>query len=540
MEFNTVSRRTEIAYKAEEADEVAQQTEVRGCASTVNAAVVQLKFAFLSGEACGTCAPATESVDPSNGSDDAAGVSRRHSTDDLSGRPERNERGSPRRESNPSMKPTGGEDELDAADKTTPEDELLEQILCSENMRKAWARVKANKGAAGVDGMSISDATGFIRRNWEAIRSTLENGRYCPRPVRRVLIPKPDGSKRPLGIPTVLDRLIQQAVAQVLTPIFDPHFSESSYGFRPGRSAHDAVRQVKKLFRSGYRFAVDADLSKFFDTVNHDVLMRFVEKRIKDKGVLRLIRKYLRAEVMIDGRCEPTRQGVPQGGPLSPLLANILLDEMDKELEKRGHKFVRYADDFIILVKSKRAGERVFSNVRKFLERELKLKVNETKSKVAHLDQCTFLGFWIKHGKIRWSQKSEKEFKRRIKELTGRSWGVSMHYRLKKLREYMRGWIGYFGISEYYKPIPTLDQWIRRRVRLCYWKMWKRPKKRFKELRKLGTPIKQVKMVVSSRKAYWKLSRTLATNMGMGNEWLAEQGLISLKEQWSRIHYPAS
>jgi len=537
MEFNTVSRRTEIAYKAEEADEVAQQTKVRGNASTVNAAVVQLKFAFLSRETCGTCAPATESVDLSNGVDDAAGVSRRHSSSALERRPERKERGSPRCDLEPSMMPSGGEDDFGTADEANPHDELLEQILCSKNMRRAWARVKANKGAAGVDGMSISKASTFIRRNWEAIRSTLENGRYCPRPVRRVLIPKPDGSKRPLGIPTVLDRLTQ--IAQVLTPIFDPHFSESSYGFRPGRSAHDAVRQVKKLFRSGYRYAVDADLSKFFDTVKHDVLMRFVEKRVKDKGVLGLIRKYLQAGVMIDGRCEPTRQGVPQGGPLSPLLANILLDELDKELERRGRKFVRYADDFIIMVKSKRAGERVFSSVRKFLKRELKQEVNETQSKVAHLNQCTFPGFQIKHGKIRWSPKSELAFKRRIKELTGRSRGVSMAYRLKKLREYMRGWIGYFGISEYYKPIPPLDQWIRRRVRMCYWKMWKRPKKRFKEMRKLGVPLKQTKMVVSSRKAYWKLSRTLATNMGMGNEWLAEQGLISLKEQWSRIHYPA-
>ncbi|WP_408647959.1 group II intron reverse transcriptase/maturase [Tichowtungia aerotolerans] len=429
------------------------------------------------------------------------------------------------------MMPSGGEDASGTADEASPQDELLEQILCSENMQRAWARVKANKGAAGVDGMSISDAAGFIRRNWEAIRSTLENGRYCPRPVRRVLIPKPDGTRRPLGIPTVLDRLIQQAIAQVLTPIFDPHFSESSYGFRPGRSAHDAVRQVKKLFRSGHRVAVDADLSKFFDTVNHDVLMHCVEKRVKDKGVLRLIRKYLTAEVMHDGRWEPTRQGVPQGGPLSPLLANILLDELDQELERRGHKFVRYADDFIILVKSQRAGERVFFNVRNFLERRLKLTVNETKSKVASLDECTFLGFQIKHGRIRWSQKSEKEFKRRIKELTGRSWGVSMAYRLKKLRQYMRGWIGYFGISEYYQPIPLLDQWIRRRVRMCYWKMWKRPAKRFRELLKLNVNIRQIKMVVSSRKAYWKLARTLATNMGMGNDWLAEQGLISLPKR---------
>ena len=393
------------------------------------------------------------------------------------------------------MKPHGGEDATCPADYAAPsriiigmetQDELLEQVLDRENMRKAWARVKANRGAAGVDGMSIPEAAGFIRQHWEGIRSSLASGRYKPAPVRRVEIPKPDGSKRPLGIPTVLDRVIQQAIAQVLTPLFDPHFSESSFGFRPGRSAHDAVRQVKKLFRSYYPVAIDADLSKFFDTVNHDLLMRCVEKRVKDERVLKLIGKYLKAEVIADGLSEKVRMGVPQGGPLSPLLANILLDELDKELEKRGHKFVRYADDFIIMVKSKRAGERVFSSIRKFLERELLLEVNEAKSKVAHLDECTFLGFQIKHGRIRWSQKAEKEFKRRIKELTGRSWGVSMEYRLKKLREYMRGWIGYFGISEYYKPIPPLDQWIRRRLRLCYWKMWKRPKQRRRQLRMLG------------------------------------------------------
>ena len=437
------------------------------------------------------------------------------------------------------MMPYGGEGASGTADNADLHDELLEQVLDRENLRKAWKRVKANKGAAGVDGMSISEAFEFIRQHWEAICSTLENGRYKPMPVRRVLIPKSGGGSRPLGIPTVLDRLIQQAIAQVLMPIFDPHFSESSYGFRPGRSAHGAVRQVKKLFRSYYPIAVDADLSKFFDTVNHNLLMRCVAKRVKDKRVLKLIRKYLQAEVIVDGLSEKVRMGVPQGGPLSPLLANILLDELDKELEKRGHKFVRYADDFIIMVKSKAAGERVFSSIRKFLERELKLEVNETKSKVARLDECTFLGFSIIRGKIRWSQKSEIQFKRRIKELTGRSWGVSMAYRLRKLREYMRGWIGYFGISEYYKAIPPLDQWIRRRLRMCYWKMWKRPKKRFHELRKLGLDDGQIKRVVSSRKGYWKLSRTLATNMGMGNAWLEKQGLISLKEQWSKIHYPA-
>jgi len=419
MEIKAVSRRTEIAYKAEEADECAQHHEVRGCASTVNAAVVQLQFTFLSGETCHTCASETESVDLSNGVDDGAGVSRGHSSSALERRPERRERGSPRRGLEPSMMPYGGEAASGAADNADPHDELLEQVLDRENMRKAWKRVKANKGAAGVDGMSISKASGFIRQNWGAICSTLENGRYKPRPVRRVWIEKPGGGRRPLGIPTALDRVIQQAIAQVLTPLFDPHFSESSYGFRPGRSAHDAVRQVKKLFRSYHPIAVDADLSKFFDTVNHNLLMRCVAKRVKDERVLKLIRKYLQAEVYDDGLSTKVRMGVPQGGPLSPLLANILLDELDKELERRGHKFVRYAADFIIMVKSKQAGQRVFASIRNFLESELKLEVNETKSKVARLDECTFLGFSIIRGKIRWSQKSEKEFKRRIKEITG-------------------------------------------------------------------------------------------------------------------------
>jgi RNA-directed DNA polymerase len=438
------------------------------------------------------------------------------------------------------MKPYGGEIASGMVDQAKPHDELLERILDRDNMIRAWKRVKANKGAAGVDGLSIDDAFEFIRQHWEGIRSSLENGRYVPMPVRRVWIDKRDGGKRPLGIPVVLDRVIQQAVSQVLTPIFDPHFSESSHGFRTGRGAHSAIRQLRETVRSGYRFAVDTDLSKFFDTVNHDVLMRCVEKRVKDPRVLKLIRKYLRAVVVDDGRSEQVNVGVPQGGPLSPLLANILLDELDQELEKRGHKFVRYADDFIIPVKSIRAGERVFASISRFLKRELKLEVNEAKSKVAKVDECEFLGFCMVRGKIRWSRKSEKEFKRRIKELTGRSWGVSMEWRLRKLREYMRGWINYFGISEYYKPIPPLDQWIRRRLRMCYWKMWKRPKQRRKQLRKLGLDERQINMVVSSRKGYWKLSRTLSTNMGMGNAWLKKQGLISLKEQWSRIHYPDS
>jgi RNA-directed DNA polymerase len=313
-----------------------------------------------------------------------------------------------------------------------------------------------------------------------------------------VEIPKPDGGVRPLGIPTVLDRLIQQAIAQVLVEIFDPTFSELSFGFRPGKSAHDAVKKVREYIREGHRIAVDMDLSKFFDTVNHDVLMYRVARRIRDKRVLRLIGKYLRAGVKVNGRLQSTQKGVPQGGPLSPLLANIVLDDLDKELEKRGHRFVRYADDFIILVKSQRAGERVMKSIRRFLEKKLKLKVNEKKSRVAPTDQSSFLGFAFKGTKIRWSNKAFKEFKRQVRRLTGRSWFVSMDYRMWKLKEYIRGWMNYFGISEhywmnyfgiseFYRPIPIIDEWLRRRIRMCYWKQWRKTRTKVRELLKLGT-----------------------------------------------------
>ena len=320
-----------------------------------------------------------------------------------------------------------------------PNDHLLERILSRENMLKAWKRVKANKGAPGIDGKSIEEFPEFARNHWDNIRESLLAGTYQPLPVRRVEIPKATGGTRPLGIPTVLDRLIQQAIYQVMMPIFDPNFSDHSYGFRPGRSAHNAVYQIREYIQEGYRVAVDMDLSKFFDTVNHDVLMHRVARKVRDKRVLRLIGKYLRAGVMVNGRLQATRKGVPQGGPLSPLLANILLDDLDKELERRGHRFVRYADDFIILVKSQRAGERVMASVQRFLERKLKLEVNQDKSQVASTNQTDFLGFTFKGTKIRWSDKAFVEFKRRIKELTGRSWFASMEYRLDKLAQYIRG-----------------------------------------------------------------------------------------------------
>jgi len=421
-----------------------------------------------------------------------------------------------------------------------PNENLLERVLSRDNVQKAWKRVKANKGVPGIDHMSIEDFPEFARAQWERIRDSLMAGTYQPSPVKRVEIPKPTGGKRPLGIPTVLDRVIQQAMYQVMMPIFDPDFSEFSYGFRPGRSAHDAVRKVREYIREGYRIAVDMDLSKFFDRVNHDVLMHRVARKIRDKRILRLIGKYLRAGVVIKGRLQKSREGVPQGGPLSPLLANILLDDLDKELEKRGHKFVRYADDFVILVRTQRAGLRVKESVTRFLERKLKLKVNQDKSQVSSTDNTNFLGFTFRGTKIRWSDKAFREFKRRGKRLTGRSWFVSMEYRYKKLSQYIRGWMNYFGISEYYRPIPEIDQWLRRRMRMCYWKQWRRPRTKIRNLRKLGTSLKAAIDVGLSRKGPWRLARTLATQTGMTNQWLKEQGLVSVKELWVNIHYPAT
>jgi RNA-directed DNA polymerase len=407
-------------------------------------------------------------------------------------------------------------------------------------MQQAWKRVKANRGAAGVDGMAVDDFAAFARESWPKIRDLLLAGRYQPLPVKRVTIPKPTGGLRPLGIPTVVDRLIQQAIAQVLVPIFDPGFSQYSYGFRPNRSAHDAVRTAQAYIKEGYRWAVDMDLEKFFDTVNHDVLMHRVARKVRDKRVLKLIGQYLRAGVMINGRLEKSRKGVPQGGPLSPLLANIVLDDLDKELERRGYRFVRYADDFLILVKSQSAARRVMTSIKRFIDKKLKLKVNTAKSSVAKTDQTNFLGFTFKAGKIRWSDAALKEFKRRIRKLTGRSWFVSMEYRLKKLAQYLRGWMNYFGVSQYYRPIPQIDHWLRRRVRMCFWKQWRYARTKVRNLLKLGTFKRVAILTAISRKGPWHLSRTLATQTGMTNQWLKDQGLLSVKELWVNIHYPAT
>jgi len=417
------------------------------------------------------------------------------------------------------------------------EDALMELILAPRNLERAWRQVKGNRGAPGPDGMTIKQFEAWARENWPAVRQQLLDGTYQPAPVRRKTIPKEGGGERLLGIPNVLDRLIQQAICQVLTPVFDPTFSESSFGFRPNRSAHGATKQVQKIIRQGHTHCVDIDLSKFFDRVQHDVLMSCVSRKVHDRRLLRLIGRYLRAGVMVEGVLQPTDEGAPQGGPLSPMLSNILLDDLDKELERRGLRFVRYADDFMIFVKSQRSAERVFASVQRFLTQQLKLVVNAEKSSVRESLGCEYLGFTFvgKRVTIKVAPKKLKAFKHRIKELTGRSRGISMQRRLTDLNRYVRGWIGYFGLARQFDDIADLDGWIRRRVRMCYWKQWRRPRTKVRNLVRLGVNLDMAIKHAVTRKRYWRMSRTPAMRYAMPNKWLTQQGLLSLKQLWSEL-----
>ena len=421
--------------------------------------------------------------------------------------------------------------------RTSSEDALMELVVAPGNLERAWRQVKRNRGAPGPDGVTIKQFEGWARENWPMVRQQLLDGTYRPSPVRRKTIPKDGGGERLLGIPNVIDRLIQQATCQVLTPTFDPTFSESSFGFRPNRSAHGAAKQVQRIIRQGHTHCVDVDLSKFFDRVQHDVVMRCVSRKVHDRRVLRLIGRYLRAGVMVEGVLQPTDEGAPQGGPLSPMLSNILLDDLDKELERRGLRFVRYADDFMIFVKSQRSAERVFASVQRFLTQHLKLVVNEQKSSVRASLGCEFLGFtFVGHRvTIKVSPKKLKAFKRRVKELTGRSRGVSMQRRLTDLNRYLRGWIGYFGLARQLDDIADLDGWIRRRVRMCYWKQWRYPRTKVRNLVRLGVDRDFAIKHAVSRKSYWRMSRTPAMRYAMPNKWLEQQGLLSLKQLWSDL-----
>lgn len=390
-------------------------------------------------------------------------------------------------------------------------DDLLAQALAKANMEAAWKRVKSNRGSAGADGLSIAETAEYLRAHWPRIRESLLDGSYRPVPVRRVQIPKPDGGVRELGIPTVTDRLIQQALLQVLQPRIDPTFSEHSYGFRPGRRAHDAVLDAQRYVQDGYRVVVDVDLEKFFDRVNHDILMERLARRIEDKAVLRLIRRYLVAGIMDGGVVMERYEGTPQGGPLSPLLANVLLDEVDRELERRGHRFVRYADDCNVYVRSQKAGERVLAGLTKLYDR-LHLKVNDAKTAVAPASRRKFLGyaFWYGSGgqvKCRVADKALKTFKQRIRQLTRRSGGRNLSEIAERLRAYMPGWKAYFQLAQTPKVFRELDEWIRHRLRAVQLKHWRRGTTMYRELKAMGASEEDARKVAANSRGWWRNSR---------------------------------
>jgi RNA-directed DNA polymerase len=410
-------------------------------------------------------------------------------------------------------------------------EQLMEEVCGRKNCQQALARVKSNKGSAGIDGMTVEKLPDYLKQHWPIIREQLLSGTYKPQPVKRVEIPKPDGGTRKLGIPTVLDRFIQQALMQVLQRRWDRTFSDNSYGFRPGRSAHQAVAQAQQYIAEGYGWVVDLDLEKFFDRVNHDKLMAQLARRIRDKRLLKLIRAFLRAGVMEGGLVSPIDEGTPQGGPLSPLLSNIVLDELDRELERRGHRFVRYADDCNIYVRSQRAGERVMKSVSEFIMRKLKLKVNEQKSAVDRPSKRKFLSFsfiGLQVVKRRIAAKAITRFKQRVRELTRRTRGVRIETMVAQLSSYLTGWRGYFGFCETPSVLRGLEKWLRRRLRAVVWKQWKRGKVRFAELCKRRVSKNLAAKTAGSAHGPWRLSNSPALTIALPNAYFASLGLTPL------------
>ncbi len=409
---------------------------------------------------------------------------------------------------------------------------LMEQVVEPDNARAVLERVRSNRGAPGADGMTVAELPGWLRENWPALRASLLDGSYRPQPVRRVEIPKPGGGMRMLGIPTVVDRFVQQMLLQVLQRRLDAEFSEHSFGFRPGRSAHQAVARAQEYLAEGCRWVVDIDLEKFFDRVNHDVLMGRLAKRVRDKRVLRVTRAFLNAGVMEDGLVSPTDEGTPQGGPLSPLLSNVLLDDLDRELERRGHKFVRYADDCNIYVRSPRAGERVMAGVTRWLEKKLKLRVNRDKSAVARPRERKFLGFSFtgeREPRRRIAPQSVARFKQKVRWLTRRSGGRSLSAVVTRLARYLRGWLGYFGFCETPSVLRELEGWLRRRLRCLVWKQWKHARTRKRELVRRGVNARDAAMAAGSAHGLWRMSRTPALSQALPNTYFVELGLPELR-----------
>ena len=415
---------------------------------------------------------------------------------------------------------------------------LMEQVVGRENLKRALKRVVANKGAPGIDGLTVEELTPYLKAHWLQVRGELLESRYEPKPVRAVDIPKHGGGTRRLGVPTVLDRFIQQAVLQVLTPVFDPAFSESSFGYRPGRSAQDAVATGRRYVEAGFRWVVDMDVEKFFDRVNHDVLMARVARKVKDKRLLKLIRAFLGAGIMVEGVVQPRNEGTPQGGPLSPLLSNILLDELDKELERRGHRFCRYADDANVYVRSKAAGERVMASLGKFLEKRLRLKLNRNKSVVDRPWKRTFLGYSMtlnKEPKLKVAREALQRAKGDLRQLFRRGRGRSLKRVIGEINQFTRGWVGYFRLAQTKNAFEETDEWLRRRCRWLLWRQWKKPRTRFKKLIQLGLDVERAKQSAYNGRGPWWNSGASHMNASVPVAWLAAQGLLSLSVEHRRL-----
>ena len=419
-------------------------------------------------------------------------------------------------------------------------DNLMEQILHKDNLNKAYKKVKSNKGAGGVDGMSVDELLGFLRENQKQLIQKIKDGKYKPNPVRRVEIPKETkGEFRKLGVPTVVDRVFQQAITQVLSPIYEEQFSENSFGFRPNRSAHDALKQCQRNVNDGYVYVVDMDLEKFFDTVSQSKLIEVLSRTIKDGRIISLIHKYLNAGVISKGMFEKTEVGMPQGGPLSPLLSNIMLNELDKELTRRGHRFVRYADDCMIFCKSRKSAERTLNNIMPYIEGKLFLKVNRTKSCVAHISKVKYLGysFYRYKGKSRFRvhPKSVTKMKNKIRELTDRSNGWGNEYRALKLTQFIRGWVNYFRMADMKSILQSNDEWLRHRIRAIYWKQWKKVKTKFKELKKLGVEEEKAWICANMRNGNWYCSGYFVLQTAFNNKKLRELGYPTFTEFYLKI-----